>query len=71
MELIIVDNKSTDNTKINRLYNNRKISLYEIDNKGIIAKSRNFGIENFSEYLCFLDSDDWWDKDKLKYVNHS
>ncbi len=70
-ELIIVDNKSTDNTKqLVKSYNNKKIFFYEIDNEGIIAKSRNFGIEKaFGEYLCFLDSDDCWDKDKLKFVN--
>ena len=70
-ELIIVDNKSTDNTKhLVNSYNNKKIFFYEIDNQGVIAKSRNFGIEkSFGEYLCFLDSDDWWDKDKLKFVN--
>ena len=70
-ELIVVDNRSSDNTKeLVKSYNNKKIFFYEIDNKGIIAKSRNFGIEkSFGEYLCFLDSDDWWDKDKLKFVN--
>ena len=70
-ELIIVDNNSTDNTKdVVNSYNNKKIFFYEINNEGVIAKSRNYGIEkSLGDYLCFLDSDDWWDKDKLKHVN--
>ncbi len=70
-ELIIIDNKSNDETKkIVNSFNNSKIFFYQIENNGIIAKSRNYGISKSSgNYLCFLDSDDWWDKDKLKYVN--
>ena len=70
-ELIIVDNNSTDNTKnLVESYKNKNIFFYEINNEGVIAKSRNYGIEKSrGEYLCFLDSDDWWDKDKLQHVN--
>ena len=70
-ELIIVDNKSKDKTKdLIKSYNNKKISFYEIENNGVIAKSRNYGIKNScGEYLCFLDSDDRWDQNKLQYVN--
>ena len=69
-ELIIIDNKSTDNTKeIVKRFKNPKIFFYDIDNKGIIAKSRNYGIyKSNGNYLCFLDSDDWWHKDKLRFV---
>mgnify|MGYP001279084204 CR=1 FL=1 len=69
-ELIIIDNKSNDQTeKIVKSFNNKKIFFYQIENDGIIAKSRNFGIsKSLGNYLCFLDSDDWWDKDKLRQV---
>ena len=69
-ELIIIDNKSNDRTR--ELVANlkcEKIFFHEIENKGVIAKSRNLGIDKSKgNYLCFLDSDDWWDRDKLKYV---
>ena len=70
-ELIIIDNKSNDATeKIVKSFNNEKIFFHQIENEGIIAKSRNFGISKSSgNYLCFLDSDDWWNKDKLRQVS--
>jgi|TARA_Y100000294_G_scaffold177931_1_gene205718 glycosyltransferase involved in cell wall biosynthesis len=70
-ELIIIDNKSNDETeKIVKSFKSKKIFFHQIENRGVIAKSRNYGISKSSgNYLCFLDSDDWWDKDKLKYVN--
>ena len=66
-ELIIIDNFSKDNTKKMILsFKNPKIKFYQIRNKGVIAKSRNFGIKKSKgEYLAFLDSDDFWIKNKL------
>ena len=69
-ELIIVDNNSTDDTEslINN-YNHQKIKFYRINNNGIIAKSRNFGIKKAKgDYIAFLDSDDWWYLKKLEIV---
>ena len=70
-ELIIIDNKSSDKTKdLVNSYKNKKISFYEIENEGVIAKSRNLGIEKSKgEYLFFLDSDDWWHNEKLEYIS--
>ena len=49
-------------------FKNKNIFFYKIDNKGIIAKSRNFGVSKSNgEYICFLDSDDEWHKNKLFY----
>ena len=66
-ELIIIDNNSIDGTEdLIKNINNSKIRYYKINNKGIIAKSRNLGIEKSNgEYVCFLDSDDWWYDNKL------
>ena len=69
-EVIIVDNFSNDNT-INTLKNlsklDKRFKYYQIHNNGIIAKSRNFGIEKSNgKYIAFLDSDDYWHKEKLK-----
>tara|TARA_Y100000816_G_C26087606_1_gene574176 strand:- start:814 stop:1707 length:894 start_codon:yes stop_codon:yes gene_type:complete len=66
-ELIIIDNNSIDGTEdLIKNINNSKIKFYQINNNGIIAKSRNLGIKKSNgEYVCFLDSDDWWYNDKL------
>ena len=66
-ELIIVDNNSEDGT-IDHITSlkNPKIKLLLVNNNGLIAYSRNKGIEiSNGEYIAFLDSDDWWHKDKL------
>lgn len=70
-EIIIVDNSSTDNTDVLlRNYNDERIIILKIHNDGIIAKSRNLGVKNASgDYICFLDSDDWWCENKLSEVN--
>lgn len=69
-ELIIIDNYSDDNTeKIIRRINNNKIHYFKYSNNGNIAKSRNFGIKKSKgNFLCFLDSDDWWNSKKLYYA---
>ena len=67
-EMIIVDNNSTDNTEeiINKFQDDR-ISILKIDNKGIVAKSRNLGIKMANgSFVAFLDSDDWWVAKKLE-----
>ena len=67
-EVIIVDNRSTDNTDevLAGFLDSRLVHL-KTDNKGVIAKSRNVGIRVArGEWIAFLDSDDWWNTDKLK-----
>lgn len=67
-ELIIIDNYSTDNTEeIISNYKNKKIIYTKFYNNGVIASSRNKGISlSKSKYVAFLDSDDWWKKNKLE-----
>ena len=69
-ELIIVDNNSSDKSEeLVKSFKNNKIYFYKIDNNGIIAKSRNFGISKSNgDYVCFLDSDDTWHHEKLYYL---
>ena len=71
-EIIIIDNNSSDRTIeiINKIKKNRKnLELYNISNRGIIAKSRNLGIKKANaEWICFLDSDDTWFKNKLSLI---
>lgn len=68
-EIIIIDNYSSDNTDklIEDFAKNQNIKFFQIHNGGIIAKSRNLGIQNASgDFIAFLDSDDWWMPKKLE-----
>jgi teichuronic acid biosynthesis glycosyltransferase TuaG len=72
-KLIIIDDASIDNTiklveKIcKKVKKRRKITILKNNiNKGQ-AFSRNRGLKHSkSEFVTFLDSDDFWDKNKLK-----
>jgi glycosyltransferase involved in cell wall biosynthesis len=69
-ELIIIDNFSTDSTisMINKIRDQR-IKLFKKKRNGSIAFSRNFGAQKSSgQWLSFLDSDDWWEDNKLEKV---
>ena len=66
-ELIIVDNFSSDGTfEIAKSYSDSRIRIEQYQNQGIIAKSRNLGIQKSrSEIIAFLDADDFWFPTKL------
>lgn len=68
MELIIVDDGSTDDTvRIINKYNDSRIKLICHKERGGANKARNTGIENANgEYIAFQDSDDEWLPDKLE-----
>ncbi len=65
IELIIVDDGSTDKTQdIIRSYGN-KLKLISQDNAGVCV-ARNRGIQEATgEYICLLDHDDFWYPDKI------
>jgi len=67
-EAIVIDNHSTDGTsEIINKYKDTRIHCLKISNDGIIAKSRNLGINVAKgKWIAFLDSDDYWTKDKLE-----
>ena len=67
-EAIVIDNQSIDDTqKIINQFKDSRIKYFKISNFGIIAKSRNFGIEVAKgKWIAFLDSDDWWTKNKIE-----
>ena len=67
-EIIIVDNNSKDNTsKIIQSIVDPRIKYFKIDKDLSLGEARNFGILNSNgKYLAFLDSDDFWHKEKLK-----
>ena len=71
-EIIIMDDGSDDGTKeMVDLFKDPRISYNWQSNSGIPAKVRNNGIKIAKgEWIAFLDSDDWWLPDKLKYCMH-
>ena len=66
-EALVVDNHSPDKTdQIVQGFNDPRIKLLKIHNNGVIAASRNMGIKAAKgDWIAFLDSDDWWDSNKL------
>jgi len=76
IEVVIIDDGSTDNTLeiikksfgeyLNREVKGKYISYYFKENTGI-SDTRNIGVEKAKgEYIAFVDSDDYWVRDKLK-----
>src|ERR1700751_5211074 len=67
LEIIVVDDGSSDNTgKILGETVGGRIRYYAQTNQGA-SVARNKGIEEArGEWIAFLDSDDFWEKDKLE-----
>ena len=74
-ELIIVDDMSTDKSvETVEKYVDKRIHLIKNTRKRYNGGSRNVGIDYAksinADYICFLDSDDWWKHDKvLEHIN--
>ena len=71
-EIIIINDNSEDDTlqKCEIIFENRNFKNFKIFNNQVSlgpAKSRNIGImNNKSEFIAFLDSDDYWEKTKIE-----
>ena len=70
-ELIVVDDKSTDNSSIiveSYVQKDSRVNLIQLDNNEGPTKARNRAIQEASgRYIAFLDSDDIWFSNKLQY----
>lgn len=67
-EIIFFNNNSKDNSeKIIKKFSDRRIRYFCSNKTYNLYKARNIAIsKSRGEYICFLDTDDIWLKDKLK-----
>ena len=68
LEIIIVDDKSTDNSlSIINSFNDKRIKVISLKENSGVSIARNKGVEvSTGELICFLDSDDYWNKEKIE-----
>lgn len=66
-EIVFWDNQSIDSTSdIVKSYDDDRIHYYYAPIHTTLGKARNLAVKQArGEYVCFLDSDDVWHKDKL------
>lgn len=67
-EVIFWNNKSTDKSEqIIKNFKDNKIKYYESKKYLKLYEARNEAIKKTKgKYICFLDCDDWWDRNKIK-----
>ena len=65
---IVDDHSSDDSSKVLKKYiKNKKIKIFFLKNNKGPSFCRNLGLKKSnSKYIAFLDSDDYWKKNKLK-----
>lgn len=65
-EIIVIDDGSADNSE-SLVKARGGIRYFRLTENGGASKARNLGIKHArGKYICFLDSDDLWIKDKLE-----
>ena len=68
IEIIVVDDNSSDNSlSIINGIKDKRIKVIKLNKNSGVAIARNKGIDKASgNYICFLDSDDYWYLDKIE-----
>ena len=66
-EIIIIDDENSNRSlKTLNYFKNNKIKIFKNKKNIGVAESRNVGILKASgKFICFIDSDDYWHKNKL------
>lgn len=66
LQVIVIDDCSTDRTNLvcREINDERLILITNEENRGV-SYSRNRGLQFKSDYVAFLDADDYWYQDKL------
>lgn len=71
LEILLIDDGSTDNSKeICETYAkiDSRIRFFSQENHGVSA-ARNKGLDKMTgDFLCFLDSDDWFDSESIEML---
>ncbi len=69
IEVVVIDDGSTDNTEeIIKSFNDKRVKYFKNDNHGI-GYSRNFGLNKATgDYIFFLDSDDYINGDTVDII---
>lgn len=72
-EIILVNDCSTDQTLlVCEKYIKNNIKLLDLDKNLGVSNARNIGLQNAKgEYVLFLDSDDWLDRNTLYLLNEN
>ena len=67
-ELIFWDNKSEDGSaKIFKSYSDKRFKYHLASEHTLLSEARNEAVKRSSgEFIAFLDTDDFWERDKLK-----
>ena len=67
-ELIFWDNRSEDKSaEIFKGYNDKRFKYYYAPQHTLLSEARNEAVKRSSgEFIAFLDTDDFWEKDKLE-----
>lgn len=75
-EVVVVDDFSEDYLEVQRIVEEfsktLSISFFRLRKKGNGAIARNFGIDKVNTpYICFLDSDDFWENNRIELAYDS
>ena len=70
-EILVIDDGSTDDTsKTLGPIQDSRFSYHKIEASGGPARPRNIGVQKAqAKWICFLDSDDFWFKNKLETIH--